>query len=67
MGDFNIPGLDDELFRAITSKGLAISDVLRGTEHGSNLAGNKRYDQILHHPRHTKTFTNVGGVLRLLP
>lgn len=63
VGDFNIPALDDDLFKAITSKGLAIPDVLRGTDHGSNLAGNKRYDQILHYPRITKSFTNVGGVL----
>jgi len=63
MGDFNIPKLDDALYRAITSKGLTIPDVLRGTEHGSNLAGNKRYDQILHYRRHTKTFKDVGGVL----
>ena len=63
IGDFNIPALDDELFQAITSKGLAIPDVLRDTKHGSNLAGNRRYDQILHYRRHTKTFTDVGGVL----
>lgn len=63
MGDFNIPKLDDALFKAITSRGLTIPDVLRGTEHGSNLAGNKRYDQILHYRRHTKTFKDVGGVL----
>jgi len=63
MGDFNIPKLDDALYKAITSKGLTIPDVLRGTEHGSNLAGNKRYDQILHYRRHTKTFKDVGGVL----
>jgi endonuclease/exonuclease/phosphatase family metal-dependent hydrolase len=63
MGDFNIPQLDDELYRAITSKGLEIPDALRGTEHGSNLARDKRYDQILHYRRHTKTFEDVGGVL----
>jgi len=63
MGDFNIPKVDDDLYRAITSKGLTIPDVLRGTEHGSNLARNKRYDQILHYHRHTKTFKDVGGVL----
>ncbi len=63
MGDFNIPKLDDELFKAITSKGLTIPPVLRGMEHGSNLAKKKRYDQILHYKRHTKTFKDVGGVL----
>lgn len=63
MGDFNIPKIDDALYKAITSKGLTIPDVLRGTEQGSNLAGDKRYDQILHYRRHTKTFKDVGGVL----
>lgn len=63
MGDFNIPKVDDPLFEAITSKGLAIPEVLRGTDHGSNPAGNMRYDQILHYRRHTSTFTDVGGVL----
>ncbi len=63
MGDFNIPQLDDELYRAITSKELEIPDALRGTTHGSNLAGDKRYDQILHYRRYTKTFKDVGGVL----
>jgi endonuclease/exonuclease/phosphatase family metal-dependent hydrolase len=63
MGDFNIPKVNDKLYQAITSKGLDIPDVLRGNEHGSNLARNKRYDQILHYRRHTKTFKDVGGVL----
>ena len=62
MGDFNIPSEDDELFAAISSKGLRIPDALRGIT-GSNLAQNKRYDQILHHPRFVKCFTNHGGVL----
>jgi endonuclease/exonuclease/phosphatase family metal-dependent hydrolase len=65
MGDFNIPKLDDKLFKAITSngKGLRIPEALRGLEHGSNLARNKRYDQILHYPTHSKCFTNRAGVL----
>ena len=63
MGDFNIPKIDDPLYQAITSKGLSIADVLRGTDHGSNLAGNKHYDQILHYKRRTNTFTGRGGVL----
>jgi endonuclease/exonuclease/phosphatase family metal-dependent hydrolase len=63
MGDFNIPKIDDKLYRAITSRGLEIPDALRGTDHGSNLAGNKRYDQILHYRRHTTTLKGAGGVL----
>ena len=62
MGDFNIPDTDDATFGAIISGGLRIPKALRGV-HGSNLAGNKRYDQILHFPRYTKCFTDRGGVL----
>jgi hypothetical protein len=63
MGDFNIPQLDDALFQAITSKGLEIPDALRGKEHGSNLARDKRYDQILYDSQYTKTIKDAGGVL----
>jgi hypothetical protein len=31
--------------------------------HGSDLVKQKRYDQILHDPKFTKSFTGVGGVL----
>ena len=30
---------------------------------GSNLAKNKRYDQVLHAPKETKAFTGRGGVV----
>jgi len=63
LGDFNIPTRKDALFEAITSKGLQIPKGLRGVEHGSNLARDKRYDQILHHATHPERFTNNGGVL----
>jgi endonuclease/exonuclease/phosphatase family metal-dependent hydrolase len=63
MGDFNIPKIDDELFRAVTSRGLRIPEALRGLEHGSNLARDKRYDQILHYPVHSRCFTDKAGVL----
>ncbi len=63
MGDFNIPRVDDELFKAVTGNGLRIPEALRGLDHGSNLAGNKRYDQILHYPVHSKCFTDKAGVL----
>ncbi len=62
MGDFNVPREDSDLFRAITSRGLKIAPGLLG-EHGSNLARDKRYDQILHDPRFVKSFTGRGGVL----
>lgn len=63
MGDFNIPKIDDRLYKAITSKGLKAPEALLGLKHGSNLAKNKRYDQILHHPNYTQCFTNHAGVL----
>jgi len=63
MGDFNIPEVDDDLFKAITSKGLKVPQALRGIEHGSNLAKNKRYDQILHYPSESNVFTDRAGVL----
>ena len=62
MGDFNIPEVGDDLFDAMTSTGLKMPDALRGS-HGTNLARDKRYDQILHFPAITKCFTNRAGVL----
>jgi hypothetical protein len=63
VGDFNIPGVGDELYQAVVSRGLEIPDALLGTEHGSNLEKNKRYDQILHYRSHTSAFGGKGGVL----
>ena len=63
MGDFNIPKIDDDLYNAVTSKGLKAPEALLKLEHGSNLAKNKRYDQILHHPSFNKCFTDKGGIV----
>lgn len=69
MGDFNIPKVDDDLFKALTSKGLQIPDSLRELKFGdavvkgSNLGKNARYDQILHLPSAKKRFSNFGGTL----
>jgi endonuclease/exonuclease/phosphatase family metal-dependent hydrolase len=69
MGDFNIPQIGDELFKAITSHGLQIPDTLvklkAGNQivNGSNLGKNARYDQILHLPSLEKRFSGVGGTL----
>ena len=63
MGDFNIASRDDDLFRAITSKGLQIPTALQKLTFGSNLDKDKRYDQILHYPIYPENFTNAGGVL----
>ena len=62
VGDFNIPSEKSELFAAITAHGLKVAEQLLG-EHGTNLARDKRYDQILHLPEFTKAFSGVGGVL----
>lgn len=62
MGDFNIPKLDSPLYRAVAKRGLRMPASLAGVT-GSNLARNKRYDQILHNPVYTKSFTKKGGVL----
>lgn len=63
MGDFNIPSRDSDLFSAITSKGLKIPDGLVGEKFGTNLAKDKRYDQILHMPRYPANFADHGGIL----
>lgn len=62
LGDFNIPSLESDLFEAATRKGLRIPSALMGV-HGTDLAKNKRYDQILHDPKYVKSFTDQGGVL----
>jgi endonuclease/exonuclease/phosphatase family metal-dependent hydrolase len=69
MGDFNIPEIDDELFKALTCRGLKIPDTLRNLKNGDQLVGgsnlnkNARYDQILHLPTMDKRFSNKGGTL----
>lgn len=69
MGDFNIPQINDSLFKALTSHGLLIPEVLRelkvGDQHvaGSNLGKDARYDQILHLPTNPKRFCNAGGTV----
>jgi hypothetical protein len=62
MGDFNIPKLDDELYKALIGETLKTPDKLREVP-GTNLAKTEHYDQILHNARYTKSFTNIGGVL----
>ncbi len=63
MGDFNIPSRSDPMFKAITSTGLELPGALISDEFGTNLARDKRYDQILHLARYPQNFTNAGGVL----
>jgi endonuclease/exonuclease/phosphatase family metal-dependent hydrolase len=63
MGDFNIPDREGEMFAAMTSHGLQIPAPLVSLTFGSNLAKDKRYDQILHHAIYPANFANAGGVL----
>ncbi|MDP9414514.1 MAG: endonuclease/exonuclease/phosphatase family protein [Pseudomonadota bacterium] len=63
MGDFNIPSRSSPMFKALTSKGLVLPRALIKDEFGSNLARDKRYDQILHFARYGEDFTLAGGVL----
>jgi hypothetical protein len=69
MGDFNTPKGGDPLFKALTSKGLQIPDILvdlkvgKRVVRGSNLDKTARYDQILHLPTMKKRFINYGGTL----
>jgi endonuclease/exonuclease/phosphatase family metal-dependent hydrolase len=63
MGDFNIPKRDHPTFAALTSTGLKLPRALLQDDFGTNLARNKRYDQIMHFARFDESFTNHGGVL----
>lgn len=61
VGDFNIDS--PEQLAALTSKGLQIPTALKGKAYGTNLAQDKRYDQILHYPDYPQNFSNQAGVL----
>ena len=69
MGDFNVPKIGDSLYKALTSRGLLIPDVLNSLKAGdqaiggSNLGKNARFDQILCLPTLKKRFSNEGGTL----
>lgn len=60
-GDFNIESA--AMYEALTSKGLVAPVAIRKGEFGTNLAKDKRYDQILHYPIYSDSFMNKGGVL----
>lgn len=61
LGDFNIPKVDSDLFRAITKKGLRSPAALLGVK--SNLSRTATYDQMFHSPTKVKRFTDKGGVV----
>jgi endonuclease/exonuclease/phosphatase family metal-dependent hydrolase len=63
LGDFNIPSTKSALYATITEFGLKAPKATLGIGHGSNLAKDKRYDQILVAPHFPDSFTGKGGVL----
>ncbi len=48
IGDFNITSYRSKLYKAVSKHSLSAPASLLAQEFGSNLARNKRYDQILH-------------------
>ena len=60
-GDFNLESR--AMVKVLTSKGLGVPTAFRKGEFGTNLARDKRYDQILHMDRYPESFMNTGGVL----
>ncbi len=63
IGDFNIPSLKDtdKYYREIKANGLQAP--IHDTEYiGSNLAGDKSYDQIFFFPRHTSDEFDEGKI-----
>ncbi len=65
LGDFNIPSLKSSLFDAVTQTGFEMPKCLEGV-HGTNLAANKRYDQLLVLPGGETRFTGTGGALNFV-
>ena len=69
FGDFNIPKLDDALFKALTSHGLQIPPALRRLTAGdqviggTNLGADARYDQIAHYAKDPARFVRAGGTV----
>lgn len=63
MGDFNLPKIapDDPIFKALTATGLQLPD--HSTEIGSNLDGDKHYDQVAFFPTGAgEIFSGKAGV-----
>ncbi len=62
LGDFNLPKLDagDPVYSALTRRGLHLPQ--HSTQMGSNLAGDKHYDQIAFFPGPTQAACLRSGV-----
>lgn len=69
MGDFNIPKLDDPLYKALLSTGMKIPKQLRDLTWGdrviggTNLGMNARYDQIAHFLKDDERQIRAGGTV----
>ena len=61
LGDFNITTRRSSTFKAIRDFGLEVAPGLAKREFGSNLAKDKRYDQILHYPLHDSLYLDRQG------
>lgn len=61
VGDFNIDS--SQQLAALTSKGLQMPSALKSQTYGTNLAQDKRYDQILHYPDFPQNFSNKAGIV----
>lgn len=60
-GDFNLAS--KAMVDALLSGGLKVPKAFQAASFGTNLAKDKRYDQILHRDRYPESFMNKGGVL----
>ena len=64
LGDFNIPSYDSDLYKAVSKYGLEAPESILSSDLGSNLEKNKRYDQILYHPKVSgDAFSKHGGII----
>jgi len=61
VGDFNVDTPDQ--LAALTSRGLQMPAALKGKIYGTNLAQDKRYDQILHYADYPQSFSNQAGIV----
>ncbi|HSF96374.1 MAG TPA: endonuclease/exonuclease/phosphatase family protein [Thermohalobaculum sp.] len=62
-GDFNIPSVKSDLYKAFSSRGWTMPrSIIEGSK-GSNLEAKKRYDQILYNSKFTTLDNPKGGVL----
>ena len=61
VGDFNVD--TPAQLAALTSKGLQMPGALKGKTYGTNLAQDKRYDQILQYADYPQNFADQAGIL----